>query len=135
MPSIRKTGKYSLPNQPALPPHKLAVEIAHGIREITDTLDDNPRLAQALIDLAMNQVLEQTKSLPESKTELRGVVEIAHEMGYKTDDSSRVKLGKFVKAQGFAPQKEKRICNGVLTPINCYPDTPELRSAIAAYFD
>jgi hypothetical protein len=107
---------------------------AREIRELTDLLEDNPRLAQCLTDSIVNRVLERT--LPGTTTpQLRGVVEIAHEMGFKTDESSRVKLGKFIKAQGFTPQKESRICNGVLTPINCYPDTPELRSAISLFFD
>ena len=131
MSALKELAAPIAPIAIALPPHKLAIEIAQSIREITDTLDDNPRLAQVLIDLAMNQVVE--KALPASQ--LRGVVEIAHGMGFKTDDSSRVKLGKFVKSQGFVAQKESRICNGIMTPINCYPDTPELRSAIALFFN
>jgi hypothetical protein len=106
---------------------------AREIRELTDLLDDNPRLAQCLTDSIVNRVLELT--LPGSVApQFRGVVEIAHEMGFKTDESSRIKLGKFIKAQGFNAQKESRICNGVMTPINCYPDTPELRNEIARFF-
>jgi hypothetical protein len=115
----------------ALPCHVIAVQKADAIRHITDTLDDNPRLAQVLIDSAINDIIE--KALPSSQ--LRGVVEIAHEMGYKTDDSSRVKLGKFIKARSFEAHKESRLCNGVMTLINCYYDTPELRDAIADYFE
>lgn len=105
---------------------------AREVAEIEELLSNNPRLAQACVDNAMNRVLE--KALPAATVNLRGVVEIAHEMGYKTDLSSRVKLGKFVVSQGFVAQKEDRLCNGVMTAINCYSDTPELRAAIAAFW-
>jgi hypothetical protein len=104
---------------------------AREIRELTDLLDDNPRLAQLLTDSIVNRTLE--KALPAAT--LRGVTEIANEMGFKTDASSRVKLGSFIKSLGsFEPVKESRLCNGVLTPINCYSDTPDLRTAIADFF-
>jgi hypothetical protein len=110
---------------------------AREIRELTDLLDDNPRLAQLLTDSIVNRTLE--KALPAAPlrgvTDLRGVTEIANEMGFKTDASSRVKLGSFIKSLGsFEPVKESRFCNGVLTPINCYYDTPDLRTAIADFF-
>lgn len=130
--SIRKTGSYSVTdNIPKLTPSDHAVKIAHNVRDITDTLDDNPRLAQILIDHAVNEILEQ-KQLP---PKLRGVVEIAHDMGYKTTLSSRTTLGKFVKARvGHLAQTEKRLCNGVTAAINCYPDCEEVRNAIADFF-
>jgi hypothetical protein len=104
---------------------------AREIRELTDLLDDNPRLAQLLTDSIVNRTLE--KALHAAT--LRGVTEIANEMGFKTDASSRVKLGSFIKSLGsFEPVKESRLCNGVLTPINCYYDTVELRTAIADFF-
>ncbi|MGV2830573.1 hypothetical protein [Myxosarcina sp. GI1(2024)] len=126
--------KLSQPEQQSvkqLPYRQLAVEVANSVRHITDTLSDNPRLAQVLSDIAMNDVLPQ-KQLPGKK--LRGVVEIAHELGYKTNSSNRVILGKFIKDLGFNPVKETRLCNGIMTKINCYEDTDELREAITTFF-
>ncbi|MGL5059042.1 MAG: hypothetical protein ACRC62_03585 [Microcoleus sp.] len=119
------------PMSVALPPSDLALKVAQNIRGITDLLEDNPRLAQVLIDCAMNEVV--AKALPASQ--LRGVAEIANEMGFRADASNRVKLGNFIKARGFEPQKETRLCNGVMTAINCYHDTPTLRDAIADFFE
>jgi hypothetical protein len=121
---------------PVTLPAQQSVTIANAIRHITDTLDDNPRLAQILIDNAINTILEKQSKLPSTvEPQLRGVAEIATDMGYKVDQSNRGKLGKFIVSQGFEPQKEARLCNGVSRPINCYPDTPELREAIANYFN
>jgi hypothetical protein len=106
---------------------------AREIRELTDLLDDNPRLAQVLTDSIINRVVELPQ-LPGTAQPLRGVAEIAVELGFKVDASNRVKLGNYIKAQGFDSEKEKRLCNGVMTGINCYRDTPELREAIAGYF-
>jgi hypothetical protein len=104
---------------------------AREIRELTDLLDDNPRLAQLLTDSIANRTLE--KALPAAT--LRGVAEIASELGFKVDASNRVKLGQFIKTLGaFNPTKESRLCNGVMMPINCYHDTPDLRTAIADFF-
>lgn len=119
---------------PYLPPHIEAVQVADSIRHITDTLDDHPRLAQILIDHSVNEIIEK-KSLPASQEpQLRGVAEIAKEMGFKVDNSSRVKLGKFIVGQGFSPTKERRICNGIQTLINCYEDSSELRQSISEFF-
>jgi hypothetical protein len=106
---------------------------AREIRELTDLLDDNPRLAQILTDSIINRVVELPQ-LPGTAQPLRGVAEIAVELGFKVDTSNRVKLGNYIKSQGFDSEKEKRLCNGVMTAINCYRDTPELREAIAGYF-
>lgn len=118
----------------SLPPYEEAVQIADSIRHITDELDDHPRLAQILIDHAVNEIIER-KALPgSSEPQLRGVAEIAADMGHKVTLSNRTKLGKFIVAQGFKSTKEKRLCNGVQTPINCYEDTQELRNVIASFF-
>ncbi|MGL4931781.1 MAG: KilA-N domain-containing protein, partial [Aeromonas sp.] len=128
----KEAAKASMP-QPSylLPSPELMA--AREIREMTDLLDDNPRLLQVLIDSRINEFVE--KALPDNAPQLRGVAEVAVEMGYKIDDSSRIKLGQFVAKQGLDFKKEKRLCNGVMTPINCYPDTPELREAISAFFN
>jgi prophage antirepressor-like protein len=134
LPSLRKTGKYQV-GQPAIAQQQSnGLIAAREVSEIEMLLANNPRLAQLCIDDAMNRVVGQKAIAPTAEPMLRGVNEIALEMGFKTDSSSRVKLGQFIKTQGFVPTKEKRICNGVMTDINCYPDTPDLRAAIARFF-
>jgi hypothetical protein len=110
---------------------QISLELAESIRTITDTLDDNPRIAQLLIDNALMDIRQHQIT----GTELKGVVEIATSMGFKVDASSRSRLGKFIKSCGFEPQKEKRICNGQMREINCYMETDELRNTISAFFD
>jgi hypothetical protein len=109
-----------------------AAGVADVIRHIADTLSDHPRLAQILIDTSMNTVIEQQPTLP-GKT-MRGVAEIASDMGYKVDQSNRTKLGKVMARSGHAYTKESRVCNGIMRLINCYEDTPELRKSISEYF-
>jgi hypothetical protein len=110
-----------------------AAGVADVVRHISDTLFDQPRLAQLLIDASMNTVIEnQNKCLPAKS--LRGVTEIANDMGYKVDRSNRIKLGKHIVQLGYQFTKESRLCEGRMTMINCYEDTPELRESIAKYF-
>lgn len=134
LPRIRKTGSYSLPQSqsavPAIAPNVLAVEIAHNVRDITDTLSDNPRLAQLLIDHALTSI----RALPDSTPGLIGVVEVATRLGFKTDHSSRVKLGNFVADSGLTQVKEKRLCNGSMRDINCYQDTKQLEDVVTKFF-
>jgi prophage antirepressor-like protein len=132
LPSLRKTGKYEV-GQP-IDRASNGLIAAREVSEIEALLANNPRLAQLCVDDAMNRVLGQKDLAQSQEPILRGVNEIAIAMGYKTDGSSRIKLGQFIKAQGFAPIKEKRICKGVMADINCYPDTPEIRKAIALFF-
>jgi hypothetical protein len=110
-----------------------AAGVADVIRHIADTLSDHPRLAQILIDTSMNTVIEKQSALPGNS--MRGVVEIASEMGYKVDHSNRTKLGQYVAKQGHRSIKEPRLCNGVTTKVNCYEDTPGLRKSISKYFE
>jgi hypothetical protein len=117
---------------PTLPCHMIAIEKADAIRHITDTLNDHPRLAQVLIDSAINDIVEKQALLA---SRLRGVAEVANEMGYSTDASSRVRLGIFIKNRRFDAQKEKRFCNGTMQEINCYEDTVDLRQAITDFFE
>jgi hypothetical protein len=108
-----------------------AAGVADVVRHISDTLSGHPRLAQLLIDASMNTIVEKQPVFGKS---MRGVVEVANEMGYKVDRSSRVKLGKFIVGRGHQSTKESRLCEGRMTPINCYEDTPELRESIREYF-
>jgi KilA-N domain len=129
------TGKVELATQPALPPHQLAVEVADAIVNIDQKLAlTQPRLAQLLRDHAMNSVLEVQVSSSDVPR-LRGAVEIAQEMGFKTDHSSRVKLGNWMVKSGHQSQKKSRLCNGTYQNINCYEDTAAVREAVAAFFN
>ncbi|MEH1922848.1 hypothetical protein [Nostoc sp.] len=101
--------------------------------------ESEPRLAQILVDYAMNDVLEgmpTTKTLPEHKQpELRGVAEIAADMGYTITHSNRSSLGKFVKKQlEHLGKQERRLCSGTMRSVWCYPDIPEVRKTIEEYF-
>ena len=134
IPQIRKTGSYSVNQQPELPPNKKAVQVAHDVRDILDTLDDQPRLSQFLVDQALNAFPAAKNQL--NGTPLRGVAEIAEEMGFPVSVNNRSQLGKFVKSQvGEMAEEEKRLCNGTMRLIKCYPDCEEVRSAIALFFD
>jgi hypothetical protein len=121
---------------PAILPEVRAVQIADSIRHITDTLDDNPRLAQLLIDLSISGIVEKTNLLPGTDIpQLRGVAEIAAEMKLPVNIKNRGDLGKFIVAAGFTPRSEKRLVNGAMRDVNCYPDTPELREVIKQFFN
>lgn len=138
IPQIRKTGKYELKELPKLAPDEEAVKVSRNLLEIHNNLSDiNPRLAQALTDHAMSGILSQKALAASNEPELRGVVEIAEEMGYKQaiDISVRSKLGKFVAQQiGHLSVKEKRLCNGTHREIKVYPNTEEVKQAIRNYF-
>jgi hypothetical protein len=120
--------------QPQLPPNKVALEISRDVREITDNLTDNPRLAQFLIDHAISGIMPSQATL--TGDSLQGVVEIALEMGFQVDHSSRSQLGKFVKKLcGQLNQPEKRLVNGTTREVACYPSNhPEVRQAITNFF-
>ncbi len=130
------TGTVSLPQveQPQLPPNKVALEISRDVREITDNLTDNPRLAQFLVDHAISGIMPSQATL--TGDSLQGVVEIAEEMGMKVNMSNRSQLGKFVKARcGELSQQEKRLVNGTMREVACYPvNNLEVRQAIQDFF-
>jgi prophage antirepressor-like protein len=137
---IRKTGSYSVHSQPQttqlrLPAHKLAEEISESIVKIQNNLsDNNPRLAQFLIDLAISEVMPASNSLTGVK--LKGVAEIAESLGLAVDLKNRSLLGKFVKKScGHLAQQEERLVNGQQRSVACYPeDDPEVIDAIRAFF-
>lgn len=138
LPSIRKTGSYSVhlqPQTPKLPAHKLADEITETIFQIQNKIsDNNPRLAQFLIDLAISEVMPASNSLTGSK--LKGVAEIAESLGLPVDLKNRSSLGKFVKKTcGHLSQQEERLVNGQQRFVACYPeDDQEVIDAIKAFF-
>lgn len=137
LPAIRKTGSYSVQSQsqtPKLSANKQALEISRDVREITDNLIDNPRLAQFLIDLAISEVMPASNTLTGVK--LKGVAEIAESLGLPVNFQNRSSLGKFVKKTcGHLAQQEERLVNGQQRNVACYPeDQPEVIQAIRAFF-
>jgi prophage antirepressor-like protein len=146
LPSIRKTGSYSITPEPIpqLPSRELALETAVAIDRIQDILSkSNPRLAQILIDCAMNDIVDFNRSLlssnefPEDKW--YGLVQIASKMGIKTNLSTRVKLGqsigKRVKELNLERVREERLCNNQYEEIWCYRDNDVVRNAIQEWAD
>ena len=119
---------------PKLTANKQALEISRDVREISDNLLDNPRLAQFLIDLAISEVMPASNSLTGSK--LKGVAEIAESLGLPVDLKNRSSLGKFVKKTcGHLSQQEERLVNGQQRFVACYPeDDLEVLDAIRAFF-
>mgnify|MGYP006429962421 CR=1 FL=1 len=114
IPSIEQTGSYSLqpqPPQPELPSWEKAVKVADSISHIQKTLRDQPRLTQFLTDQALQTYGNPQKQLAEA--DLRGVAEIAEEMGLPVSFNNRSQLAKYCKTQvGNLGKQEKRLCNG-----------------------
>lgn len=131
------TGTVSLPQveQPKLTSRQVAVETAKAVAEIEGLISrNNPRLAQFLIDHAISDIIPNQNLL--ASESLQGVVEIAEEMGLKVSMSNRSQLGKFVKARcGELSQQEKRLVNGTMREVACYPvNNLEVRQAIQDFF-
>jgi hypothetical protein len=97
--------------------------------------DYQPRLAQFLIDHAISDIMpSDQRALTGAR--LRGVVEIAIDLGYKVDDKNRSTLGKFVKklCAEFS-QAEERLVNGRPQKVAVYPDDQqEVIEAIHKFF-
>ena len=133
---IRKTGSYSIPQQPQLPSEEKALKVAKAVTEIQNLLsDNNPRLAQFLIDHAISDLMPAGNSLTGSK--LKGVAEIAESLGLPVNLNNRSPLGKFVKKScGHLSQQEERLVNGQQRFVACYPeDNSEVIDAIRAFFN
>lgn len=137
---IRKTGSYSVQSppqttQPQLPSEEKAVKVAKAVAEIQNLIsENNPRLAQFLIDHAISDLMPASNSLTGVK--LKGVAEIAESLGLAVDLKNRSLLGKFVKKScGHIAQQEERLVNGQQRSVACYPeDDPEVIDAIKAFF-
>lgn len=141
---LMTTGTVSIASEPIsqLPSRELALETAVAIDRIQDILSkSNPRLAQILIDCAMNDIVDFNRSLPSSnefpEDKWYGLVQIVSKMGIATSASTRVKLGQYigkrVKELNLERVQEERLCNGQYEPIWCYRDNDVVRSAIAEW--
>ena len=119
-------------------PYEEADRVSNAIRNIIDNLYDNPIVAQILIDCTVNTFVQRHGIEPPKLDQVsyKGVVDIAEELGFKTNLSSRTLLGQFVKSSevGHLAKREKRLVNGAMREINCYPDTPEIRQVIKDFF-
>jgi hypothetical protein len=139
LPQIRATGRYVPEPKADTKPRALqAAEVAKYIMSILG--ENQPRLCQYLIDHAVSEILESLPSYQENgnQTEsgLRGVVELAEEMGMPVTMKNRSQLGKFVRAQcEHLAKREKRLVNGTLREVYVYPDGEEIRDAIRLFFN
>ncbi len=114
-----------------------ALIAAREIEEIHNRTEYiSPRLAQLLIDSTVNHHLGDQKQIAGSTDpQLRGVVEIAEEMGFKVTIENRSLLGRFVSKQvGDLAKPESRLVNGTMRQVKCYPDTEQVRKAISDFF-
>jgi hypothetical protein len=143
---LMTVGTVSIASEPVsqLPSRELALETAVAIDRIQDILSkSNPRLAQVLIDCAMNDIVDFNRSLPASnefpEDKWHGLVQIASKMGIKTNLSTRVKLGqaigKRVKELNLERVREERLCNNQYEEIWCYRDNDVVRNAIQQWAD
>lgn len=132
----RQAELQQTPVQPKLPSRVVALETAECISGIYKHIgEDNPRLAQFLIDHAISDLMPTTNNLLVGE-ELKGVVEIAEEMGLPVTIKNRSQLGKFVKSScGHLAISEKRLVNGRMQPVACYPCYSEkVKEAIQQFF-
>lgn len=142
LPSIRQTGKYelippSVINQPKPLEVDQALKLTEAIERLEDFADIQPRKAQILSDMLMNFVVEENRLPGTAEPRLRGVVEIAQDMGFNAVDAgTRTKLGRFIakSSVGHLSRKEDRIVNGAMRRVNCFPDIPDVRMAISSFF-
>lgn len=116
--------------------------VAQCIDDIQNILSkSNPRLAQLLIDIGVNDFVESNqRQLPTGSTEFpedrwHSLVSIADKMDIKTNSSTRTSLGLFVGKIGLERVREERLCNGEMRQIWCYRDNSETRQAIDDWAD
>lgn len=128
---------------PKLPPS--SIERALCVNQLAASLQffdidiSNPRFKQGLQDLTLNILGMGQPSLSSESSEIwLGVAERAKELGYpvKLVNHYQSPLGKFVRKRIHTESKmEKRLCNGIQTPINIYLLTPELDDLVKEYMD
>jgi hypothetical protein len=120
--------------QSYLPPYERNILVAQSIRTITDTLDDNPRLAQFLIDQTIDECFPLVM-IEGEEVEIKGAAEIAEDLGLPVTAKNRAQLSKFMANQGHEILLEKRLCNGQMRDVNCYRVTPEVEQSVRAFFE
>lgn len=128
------------PSWPQLPPHVEAVQVSDAIVRMHETLAIyDPRLAQILIDRAMQTVMAHVALPAATVPSLAGAVEIATDLGYKVGKELST-LGKAVakawrSAYDTEPQEAKRECGGAMRRLKVYPsDDPIVVTAIREFY-
>lgn len=121
-----------------LPPADIRVtNLVNSLQSLDFDLT-NPRFNQGLKDFVGDILgLTPNKTLEPSQEIWLGVAERAEQLGYSIDlvVKNRIGLGKFVKASGLLPKKEKRLCGGTQREINLYLLTDELDNYIREFMD
>ncbi len=117
---------------PQLPAHEIAEKTLGVVNQALSVLDrlginwdEQPRMKQYYAYVTQHLVATSTglQALP-SGVVMRGVTEIAQEMGFPVSNKNWGQLGKYVRAHsGIEPQSEQRLVNGRMTSVNLYPDT------------
>ncbi len=133
--TLMETGSTTLVEQPKPVETKLMVS-ENLIRLNESTLP--AAVKQLLIDSLMNEYITDSRPVLEaSKERWVGCAQKAEEMGYVTNQSTRGKLGKFVRgnSEDLIAKQEERLCNGMMRSIWVYLDSPELEVVIHDYFN
>ena len=147
LPSIRKTGSYSITSQPqvssVLPPAKERLEnIRLGMDLMYELGGLDERTSLALKDIVRDIILEpklQRPALPGSGRAEWPVSDRARHLGYKPKRSELMKIGKGVaelyrlRHGGNEPPKREQYVDGTTRSVNCYgeEDLDILDQAIA----
>jgi BRO family, N-terminal domain len=143
LPSIRKTGKYEIPqpqNIRPLPPTDIRLVNFVSALSVIGIDTTNPRINQAVQDLVSNQIFGIQPQLSAQTDRWQGVVEIAESIGYgyiARDLSLRSQLGKFVsrcaETHHLIRKQERRLCNGTMRDIWLYLVTEQLKNLIETW--
>ncbi|MGL5075812.1 MAG: KilA-N domain-containing protein [Waterburya sp.] len=133
--TLMETGSTTLVEQPK--PVETKLMVANELRLLNESTLP-AAVKQLLIDSLMNEYITQNQPVLEaSKERWVGCAQKAEEMGYVTNQSTRGKLGKFVKgnSEDLITKQEERLCNGMMRSIWVYLDSPELEVVIHDYFN
>lgn len=132
LPSIRKTGSYSIAQEPIsepqrqLAPQRDLIEWIEALKSIG--LDKDP----ILLALIAQRAAESLGGNTLSSTQQVILTVQAHNLGYSAKQiGSGFDLGKFLKKQGLTPNGKTK--HGKYD-VNVYDLTPDLDRAIHAYF-
>ncbi|MGL5079677.1 MAG: KilA-N domain-containing protein [Waterburya sp.] len=133
--TLMETGSTTLVEQPK--PVETKLMVANELRLLNESTLP-AAVKQLLIDSLMNEYITDSRPVLEaSKERWVGCAQKAEEMGYVTNQSTRGKLGKFVKGNSddLITKQEERLCNGMMRSIWVYLDSPELEVVIHDYFN
>jgi prophage antirepressor-like protein len=160
IPSIRKTGSYSVTSDYESQPSPRLLQLQEAVREaecvallaghMSDTAkriasvhlelgDIDPRQAQMLIDRTMQRALSDNTLPPANAPRLSGAVEIAENLGFRVGKEENT-LGKHVAkawraAYDSEPQECQREVGGASRGVKAYPSSdPVVVAAIKDFY-